>query len=75
MNTKLKDNNRLVPFQLVPKLFTWGRVERELAECSSSIQCSVNTVHSLGHLHTFKIEKSKTDAKYVGSYIAKNGVQ
>jgi len=47
MNTKLKDNNRLVLFQLVPKLFTWGRVERELADCSSSVQCSVNTVHSL----------------------------
>ena len=34
MNTKLKNNNRLDPFQLVPKLFTWGRVERELADCS-----------------------------------------
>ena len=39
MNTKLKNKNRLVPFQLIPKLFTWGRVETELADCSSSIQC------------------------------------
>ena len=39
MNTKMKDNDRLVPFQLVPKRFTWGRVESEFADCSSSIQC------------------------------------
>ena len=39
MNTKLKINDKLVPFQLYPKLFSWGRVERELADCSSSIQC------------------------------------
>ena len=32
----------------------------------------MNTVHSLGHLHTLKIEKSKTDAKYVGNHIANN---
>ena len=31
----------------------------------------MNTVHSLGQ-HTLKIEKSKTDAKYVVSYIANN---
>ena len=32
----------------------------------------MNTVHSLEHQHTLKIEKSKTDAKYVGGYIANN---